>query len=65
MAQWVKDLVLSLPWLWLLLWHRFSYWPREFPHAMDMANKKKKVKRSGGLIQMPQHTFNRSPRRRK
>ena len=25
MAQWVKDLVLSLPWLWLLL-HRFDPW---------------------------------------
>ena len=27
MAQWVKDLVLSLMWLWLLLWHRFNPCP--------------------------------------
>ena len=25
-VPWVKDLVLSLPWLWLLLWHRFYPW---------------------------------------
>ena len=26
-AQWVKDPVLSLQWLWLLLWRRFDPWP--------------------------------------
>ena len=30
MAQWTKDLVLSLPWLWLQLWYRFDPWPRNF-----------------------------------
>ena len=29
-AQWVKDLVLSLQQLGLLLWHRFDPWPRNF-----------------------------------
>ena len=28
MARKVKDLILSLLWLWLLLWHRFCSWPR-------------------------------------
>ena len=27
----VKDSVLSLLWLWLLLWLRFDPWPRNFP----------------------------------
>ena len=30
-AQWVKDLVLSQLWLWLLLWHGFDTWPWNFP----------------------------------
>ena len=30
MAQWVKDLVLSLPWLMSLLWCGFDPWPRNF-----------------------------------
>ena len=30
MAQWVKDLVLSLQWLELLLWQGFDPWPRKF-----------------------------------
>ena len=30
MAQWVKDLVLSLQQLVLLLWHRFDPWPGNF-----------------------------------
>ena len=29
-AQWVKDLALSLLWLGLLLWHEFNSWPRNF-----------------------------------
>ena len=39
MAQQVKDLVLSLQWLWLLLWHRFSPWPGNF--HMQQASQKK------------------------
>ena len=31
MAQWVKDLALSLQWLRSLLWHRFDSWPRNLP----------------------------------
>ena len=30
MAQWVKDLALSLLWLWLQLWHRFDPRPGNF-----------------------------------
>ena len=29
-AQWVKGLVLSLLWLWLLLWHKFDPWLGKF-----------------------------------
>ena len=29
MAQWVKDLALSLLWLWLQ-WRRFDPWPKKF-----------------------------------
>ena len=47
MVQWVKDLVLSLPWLWLLLWSGFDPWPGGFPCAESSAKKKahfKKIK---------------------
>ena len=30
MAEQVKDLGLSVLWLWLLLWHRFDPWPGNF-----------------------------------
>ena len=30
MAQWVTDPVLSLPWLWLQLWHKFDPLPRNY-----------------------------------
>ena len=30
MVQWVKDLALSLPWLWSLLWLGFNPWPGNF-----------------------------------
>ena len=29
-AQWVKDLALSLLWLGSLLWYMFNLWPRNF-----------------------------------
>ena len=35
----VKDLVLSLQWLRLLLWHGLGPWPRELPQATGMAKK--------------------------
>ena len=41
MAQWVKDLVLSLQWLGLLLWCGFDPWPRNF-HMLEVQPKKKK-----------------------
>ena len=40
MAQWVKDLVLSLQWLGLLLWRGFDPW--ELLHAMGTAKNKGK-----------------------
>ena len=30
-TQWVKDLALSLLWLWLLLWHVLDPWPGNCP----------------------------------
>ena len=39
-AQWAKDPVLSLLWLWLLLWHGFDPWPGNF--CMLQAGPKKK-----------------------
>ena len=38
--QWVKDLALSLPWLWLLLWHGLGPWPGNF-HRPPAQPKKK------------------------
>ena len=29
-VQWVKDLALSLPWLWSLLWQMLDPWPKNF-----------------------------------
>ena len=42
MAQPVKDLALSLPWLWLQLWHGFDPWPGKF--SMLPARPKEKTK---------------------
>ena len=39
MAQWVKELALSLQWLGLLLWVRFNSWPWKLPHAMGAAGR--------------------------
>ena len=41
MAQRVKDLVLSLLWLWLLLCHGFNLWPGNFGMPWDRQKKKK------------------------
>ena len=38
-AQWVKDLVWSLQWLWLLLWQEFDPWPRNFHVPWAQLNK--------------------------
>ena len=40
-AQWVKDLSLSLQWLGLPLWCGFDPWPRNF-HILKKKQKKKK-----------------------
>ena len=40
MVQQVKDLVLSL------LWLGFDLWPRELPHTMSAAKKRKKNKKT-------------------
>ena len=44
MVRWVKNLVLSLLWLWLQLWHRFDPWPRNF-HMLQAKKKKKKERK--------------------
>ena len=38
--QWVKDLALSLQWLWVLLWLGFDPWPREFHMPWTQPKKK-------------------------
>ena len=43
MAQGVKDLM-SLLRLWLLMWHRFDPWPRNF-YMLQVQQKKKKKKK--------------------
>ena len=43
MAQWVKQLVLSLLWLRPLLWRGFDPWPWNF-HLLQMRPKEKKKK---------------------
>ena len=47
MAQWVKDLALSLLWLGSRLWGRFGLWPRNFhmPWVWPKKRKKKKEKK--------------------
>ena len=42
MAQWVKDLVLSLQQLRSLLWHGFDPWPRNFHMPGGEAKKNNK-----------------------
>ena len=44
MAQWVKDLVVSLLWLWLLLWCRFSVPGQGISACHGHGQKKKKKK---------------------
>ena len=41
MAQRVKDLVLSLPWLWLQLWLGFHPWSGNFCKLQAQPKKKK------------------------
>ena len=45
MAQWVKDLTLSLLWLGSLLQCGFDPWPGKFRMLQDVARKKKKKKK--------------------
>ena len=42
MAQRVRDLALSLLWLWLQLGHGFDPWPRNFCMLLVWQKKKKK-----------------------
>ena len=48
-AQWVKDLALSLQQLRLLLWCMFSPWPEKF-HMLQTWPKKKKKECSFGFL---------------
>ena len=47
-AQWVKDLALSLEWLlkWLL-WHGFDPWPRNFYMLKERKKERKKGRKEG------------------
>ena len=44
MAQWIKDLSLSLLWLWLLLWCGFDPWPGNFRMLPKEKRKEKEKK---------------------
>ena len=48
-AQWVKDLALSLLWLGLLLWCSLDLWLREPPHAVGLGRNKTKQKQQTTL----------------
>ena len=45
MAQWVKDLALSLQQLGFLLWLRFDPWPQELPLPRVQPKKKRREKK--------------------
>ena len=49
MPQQVKDLALSLLWLWLQLWHRLHPWPGNFHRPQTQPKKKKKEFPCGSL----------------
>ena len=49
-AQWIKDLALSLQWLRLLLWHRFNLWARNCHMTQAWPREKKKM-----LAGLPSH----------
>ena len=38
MAYWIKDLALSLLWLWSLMGHRFNTWPGNFHMPQEWSN---------------------------
>ena len=44
MAQWVKDLVLSLQWLGSLLWCRFDPWPGSIHMLQSQPQTEKKIR---------------------
>jgi len=48
-AQWVKNPMLSLLWLWLLLWSKFHPWPGYFHMPWERPKKKKKKKKSNRM----------------
>ena len=50
MTQWVKDPVLSLLWLWLLLWCKFHPWLRNFCMLQAAPIKKLNVKYNGEML---------------
>ena len=48
MAQWVKDLALSLLWHWLLQWHGFNPWPRNFHMPTNAYEKSEEANPTAG-----------------
>ena len=42
LAQWVKNMTLSLLWFWSLLWLCVQALVQELPHAVSLAKRKKK-----------------------
>ena len=50
MAQQVKDPVLSLMWLWFLLWRGFHPWPCEVHMPWMVPEKKNRLNLLGGRV---------------
>lgn len=62
MAQWVKELVVLLLWLWLRLWYKFYPWPRNVHMPWPRPRKPTKQTRTQasllavqGVTQQPHH----------
>ena len=47
-VQWIKDQVLSMLWLWLLLWSGFSPWNFHMPQVQPKKKGRKKKRKKNG-----------------
>ena len=61
MAQWVKDLVLSLLWLRLLPWHKFDPWSEKFRVLWVQPKRKKGEYNSCGQVELGVWHLSREP----
>ena len=56
MAEPVKDLALSVQWLWLLLWCGFSFWPGNF-HMLKHGPKNPPKTNRKGMIKCNKYIY--------